>query len=54
MGPDGRSSPAVRNPHDPKTNRSLAIMKVNKAVSDALADKIGKAIKANAAFSIVL
>ncbi len=44
----------VRNPHDAKTNRSLAIMKVNKAVSDALMKEIGKAIKAHASFSIVL
>jgi len=44
----------VRNPHDAKTNRSLAIMKVNKAVSGDLTNEIGKAIDANAAFSIVL
>jgi len=44
----------VRNPHDPKTNRSLAIMKVNKPVSEDLTNDIGKAIEAHAAFSIVL
>jgi D-3-phosphoglycerate dehydrogenase len=44
----------VRNPHDRKTNRSLAIMKVNTAVSGDLANEIGKAIDAHAAFSIVL
>ena len=44
----------VRNPHDPKTNRSLAILKVNKPVSGELANDIGKTIDARAAFSIVL
>jgi D-3-phosphoglycerate dehydrogenase len=44
----------VRNPHDPKTNRSLAIMKVNKPVSVELTNEIGKAVEAHAAFSIVL
>ena len=44
----------VRNPHDPKTNRSLAIMKVNQPVSAELANEIGKAIDAHTAVSIVL
>jgi D-3-phosphoglycerate dehydrogenase len=44
----------VRNPHDPKTNRSLAIMKVNEAISEELTNDIGKAIDARSAFSIVL
>jgi D-3-phosphoglycerate dehydrogenase len=44
----------VRNPHDPKTNRSLAILKVNEAVSGDLANEIGKAIEAHTAVSIVL
>ncbi|MBW1686508.1 MAG: hypothetical protein JRS35_15750 [Deltaproteobacteria bacterium] len=44
----------VRNPHDPKTNRSLAILKVNEAVSAELANEIGKAIDANVAIGIVL
>ena len=44
----------VRNPHDVKTNRSLAIIKVNKPVSQDLTNEIGKAIEAHSAFSIVL
>ncbi len=44
----------VRNPHDPKTNRSLAILKVNQPVSAELANEIGKAIEAHTAVSIVL
>jgi D-3-phosphoglycerate dehydrogenase len=44
----------VRNPHDPKTNRSLAIMKVNKPVSEELVKEISGEIKALSAFSIVL
>ncbi|OVE74054.1 hypothetical protein BVX94_01885 [bacterium B17] len=44
----------VRNPHDVKTNRSLAIMQVNKAVSEEVMDEISTAIEARAAFSIKL
>jgi D-3-phosphoglycerate dehydrogenase len=44
----------VRNPHDPKTNRSLAIMKVNQAVPEDLMAAISKEIKALSAFSIKL
>jgi D-3-phosphoglycerate dehydrogenase / 2-oxoglutarate reductase len=44
----------VRNPHDSKTNRSLAIMKVNRAVPEDLMHEIGGEIKALSAFSIVL
>ena len=38
----------------PKTNRSLAILKVNEPVSGDLANEIGKAIEAHSAISIVL
>jgi D-3-phosphoglycerate dehydrogenase / 2-oxoglutarate reductase len=44
----------VRNPHDPKTNRSLAIMKVNQKASDELIREIGAEIRSIAAFSIQL
>ncbi len=42
----------MRNPHDPKTNRSLAILKVNQAVPEDVIDGIKKDIEALAAFSI--
>lgn len=42
----------IRNAHDEKTNRSLAIMKVNKPVSNELIETIQKEIKAISAFSI--
>ena len=44
----------VRNPHDPKTNRSLAIMKVNQQVPDDLVREISAEIRALSAFSIKL
>ena len=44
----------VRNPHDPKTNHSLAIMKVNQRVPDDLTQDISREIKAISAFSIKL
>ncbi len=44
----------VRNPHDVKTNRSLAIMKVNKPAPDAVMATITSDIRALAAFNIVL
>jgi D-3-phosphoglycerate dehydrogenase len=44
----------VRNPHDPKTNRSLAILKVDQAVSAEITNEIGNAIDAHTAVSIVL
>jgi len=44
----------VRNPHDPKTNRSLAIMKINKPATPELIDAITKDIRAIAAFHIKL
>jgi len=44
----------VRNPHDPKTNRSLAIMKVNRRVPDDVVQNIAAEIKAISAFSIKL
>jgi D-3-phosphoglycerate dehydrogenase len=39
----------MRNPHDPKTNRSLAIIKTNACVGDPLLSDIRKEIKAHAA-----
>lgn len=44
----------MRNPHDSRTNRSLAILKVNKAVSQDVIDDIQRSVKAIAAFSIKL
>jgi D-3-phosphoglycerate dehydrogenase len=44
----------VRNPHDPRTGRSLAIMKVNRDVPQDVIDDIHRDIKAIAAFSIKL
>ncbi len=44
----------VRNPHDPRTNHSLAIMKVNQRVPQALVTEIEKDINALASFSIKL
>jgi D-3-phosphoglycerate dehydrogenase len=40
----------MRNPHDHKTNRSLAILKVNQAVPEDLMNSIKEEIKARAAF----
>ncbi len=42
----------MRNPHDRKSNRSLAILKINKGVSDELLEKIKTEIDAHAAFCI--
>jgi D-3-phosphoglycerate dehydrogenase / 2-oxoglutarate reductase len=39
----------MRNPHDPKTNRSLAILKVNACVGEPLIGDIRKEINAHAA-----
>lgn len=44
----------VRNPHDPKTNHSLAIMKVNQTVPESLIRDISTEIQAISAFSIAL
>ncbi|MBN1558457.1 MAG: hypothetical protein JW951_09975 [Lentisphaerae bacterium] len=44
----------VRNPHDDKTNHSLAIMKVNGMVSEDLIRRISDEIDALSAFSIKL
>ncbi len=40
----------MRNPHDGKTNRSLAILKVNKPVDEELMNSIKEEIEAKAAF----
>jgi D-3-phosphoglycerate dehydrogenase len=44
----------VRNPHDARTNRSLAIMKVNQRVPEDLMAAICEEIKAISAFSVKL
>ncbi len=44
----------MRNPHDPKTNRSLAILQVNRKVDAATMQAIRDDIRAHAAFSIEL
>jgi D-3-phosphoglycerate dehydrogenase len=42
----------MRNPNDPKTNRSLAIMKVSQPVPESVVRDIAREIKAQAAFSV--
>jgi D-3-phosphoglycerate dehydrogenase len=42
----------MRNPHDCKTNRSLAILKVNQPVSEELMQSIKTEIEARSAFCI--
>ncbi len=42
----------MRNPHDTRTNRSLAVLKVNAAVTEDLIETISKEIQAIAAFYI--
>jgi D-3-phosphoglycerate dehydrogenase len=44
----------MRNPHDPRTNRSLAILKVNQKVPEQLIKEVSGEIKAVSAFSIKL
>jgi D-3-phosphoglycerate dehydrogenase len=44
----------MRNPLDRKANRSLAIMKVNQPVPEAVVGEIGAAIRAHAALGITL
>jgi D-3-phosphoglycerate dehydrogenase / 2-oxoglutarate reductase len=44
----------MRNPHDPKTNRSLAILKVNRMVPAETIRSITDQIEARAAFSLKL
>ena len=44
----------VRDPHDPKTNRSLAILKVNKKPPEEVVLGISAEIKALSAFSVTL
>jgi D-3-phosphoglycerate dehydrogenase len=44
----------VRNPHDVRTNRSLAIMKINKAAPEDLVRRISAEISALSAFSTYL
>ena len=44
----------MRNPHDKRTNRSLAIMKVNQRVPADVISEISEAIEARSAFSIKL
>lgn len=42
----------MRNPHDPKTGRSLAILKVNTVIDDVTMERIKTEIQARAAFCI--
>ncbi len=44
----------MRNPHDPQTNRSLAILKVNQRVPDEIIEAISADVKSIAAFHITL
>ena len=44
----------MRNPHNPKTNRSLAIMRINRMPSPELVETISREIEAISAFSIKL
>ena len=42
----------IRNPHQPRTGRSLAILQTNRPVDQAKVDEIAAVIDATAAFSI--
>lgn len=44
----------MRNPHNPKTGKSLAILSVNKPVSDDLVNQIAKEIDATIAHNVTL
>ena len=44
----------MRNPHDPTTNHSLAILKINQQASPELMQNISETIEAIASFSITL
>ena len=44
----------VRNPHDSKGERSLALLRVNKAVNPELVNSIGTEIEADTALSATL
>ncbi len=44
----------IRNPHDPRTNRSLAIFKLYQPVPEALVADIGREIKAHSAMCVTL
>ena len=44
----------MRNPHDPKTNRSLLIFKLNRPVEDSVVSAIGAEISAISAISVSL
>jgi D-3-phosphoglycerate dehydrogenase len=44
----------MRNPHDATTNRSLAILKLNRLAPQDVMDDIQRSVKALAAFSIKL
>lgn len=44
----------MRNPHDSKTNRSLAIMRINRMPPPELIEEISREIQARSAFSIKL
>jgi hypothetical protein len=42
----------VRNPHDSRGHRSLAVLRVNRALDDALVEAIGRKIAADKAFHV--
>jgi len=44
----------MRNPHNPSTGNSLALLSVNKAVDDALLKKIATEVNATMAHSVTL
>ncbi len=44
----------MRNPHNPTTGRSLAILSVNKPIGQALLKSISEEIEANIAHSVTL
>jgi D-3-phosphoglycerate dehydrogenase len=43
----------IRQPHDPETGQSLAIVKLDKAIEAEVTEQIGKAIEAHVSFNIV-
>ena len=40
----------VRNPHHPRANQSLAIMRVNKPVPESLMNRLADSIRAQASY----
>ena len=54
LAAEGINIEDMRNPHDPKTNRSLAILKVNQRVPCEIIDAISASIHSTSAFHITL